>query len=280
MNVIRNTASPADAIEPAKPTSAPSASGTAFEMLCAPDCVLSAAPVSPRKPSSSEFWSCSTSLRQVLEEGLHPLEERLQQDETEQRHRDERADHGDRGRHPPSQRRLTLHQPNRAFEDQPEEDADRHDQERVADRDDRPREEEERQREEQRLEGDHDLQGPTVHHPRHSSTSARQRLSFGTIDGWLQAASRAAPVVARLQLVFVVSLCRAGGEIPVGEIPDLFPPSTGLRALVPAVVVHNAPAPSGRSRKRSRRYSKERRARSTSSTPTRSGRRRGIWAAS
>ena len=57
MKVMRKTASAADAIEPANPTSAPSASGTAFETLCAPDCTLSAALVSPTEESSSELRS-------------------------------------------------------------------------------------------------------------------------------------------------------------------------------------------------------------------------------
>ena len=39
---------------PAMPSTAPIASGTETETVSAPDCTFSAAPVSPRKPSSPE----------------------------------------------------------------------------------------------------------------------------------------------------------------------------------------------------------------------------------
>ena len=49
------------------------------------------------------------------------------------------------------------------------------------------------------------------------------------------------PVVAQLQLVFVVSLRWLGGEIPPSSVPELFPMLDEGRAPVAAVVLHNAP---------------------------------------
>ena len=49
------------------------------------------------------------------------------------------------------------------------------------------------------------------------------------------------PVVSQLQLVFVASLRWLGGEIPAGEIPELFPTLDEGTSPVPAVVLHNAP---------------------------------------
>ena len=72
MKVIRKIASAADAIEPANPTRAPSAFGTASETLCAPDCTLSAALVSPTDDSSSELRSCSTSCGRSLRKLCSP----------------------------------------------------------------------------------------------------------------------------------------------------------------------------------------------------------------
>ncbi len=49
------------------------------------------------------------------------------------------------------------------------------------------------------------------------------------------------PVVSQLQLVFVASLRWLGGEIPTGEVPELFPELAAGPDPVPAVVLHNAP---------------------------------------
>src|SRR5262245_7102923 len=47
------------------------------------------------------------------------------------------------------------------------------------------------------------------------------------------------PVVSQLQLVFVASYRWLGGQIPAGELDDLFPEPG--EAEIPAVVLHNAP---------------------------------------
>jgi cardiolipin synthase len=49
------------------------------------------------------------------------------------------------------------------------------------------------------------------------------------------------PVVAQLQLVFVASVRWLGCEIPVSEIPELFPPLDEGANAAPAIVLHNAP---------------------------------------
>ena len=49
------------------------------------------------------------------------------------------------------------------------------------------------------------------------------------------------PVVAQLQLVFVVSLRWLGGEIPPSSVPELFPMLDEGPSPVAAVVLHNAP---------------------------------------
>ena len=49
------------------------------------------------------------------------------------------------------------------------------------------------------------------------------------------------PVVAQLQLVFVVSLRWLGGEIPPSSVPELFPTLDEGPGPVAAVVLHNAP---------------------------------------
>jgi cardiolipin synthase len=49
------------------------------------------------------------------------------------------------------------------------------------------------------------------------------------------------PVVAQLQLVFLASFRWLGGEIPLAEVDELFPPLDEGDDPVPAVVRHNAP---------------------------------------
>jgi cardiolipin synthase len=49
------------------------------------------------------------------------------------------------------------------------------------------------------------------------------------------------PVVAQLQLVFVASFRRLGGDISAGALDDLFPPLDGGDDPIPAAVRHNAP---------------------------------------
>ena len=49
------------------------------------------------------------------------------------------------------------------------------------------------------------------------------------------------PVVSQLQLVFVASQRWLGGEIPAGDLPELFPALDEGSSPVPAVVLHNAP---------------------------------------
>ena len=49
------------------------------------------------------------------------------------------------------------------------------------------------------------------------------------------------PVVSQLQLVFLASFRWLGGEIPAGDLDDLFPEHDDEPTGVPAVVLHNAP---------------------------------------
>ena len=49
------------------------------------------------------------------------------------------------------------------------------------------------------------------------------------------------PVVSQLQLVFLASFRWLGGEVPVGDVVELFPEHDQVATGVPAVVLHNAP---------------------------------------
>ncbi len=49
------------------------------------------------------------------------------------------------------------------------------------------------------------------------------------------------PVVSQLQLVFLASFRWLGGEIPAGDLEDLFPEHDRQPTGIPAVVLHNAP---------------------------------------
>ena len=51
----------------------------------------------------------------------------------------------------------------------------------------------------------------------------------------------AGPVVAQLQLVFLASFRWLGGDVPAGELDNLFPSQNDGADPVPAVVLHNAP---------------------------------------
>ena len=76
------------------------------------------------------------------------------------------------------------------------------------------------------------------------------------------------PVVAQLQLVFLASFRWLRGRIDPSELDALFPALEGGAEPVPARILHNAPAATGRSRTRSRTSWRTRPRRSTSSTRT------------